>query len=85
MNTAPGSATPPHRAIETAHPLGIGTPEDVARAVLYLASDEARGSAGAIVPVDGGVVAWTSPLGVALANRPGRRLRSSAMRRRPSR
>jgi NAD(P)-dependent dehydrogenase (short-subunit alcohol dehydrogenase family) len=56
--TAPRLRDPAaRRAIEAAHPLGIGTPEDVARAVLYLASDEARWTTGAIVPVDGGVMA----------------------------
>jgi NAD(P)-dependent dehydrogenase (short-subunit alcohol dehydrogenase family) len=35
----------------------LGQPADVARAVLYLASDEARWTTGAIVPIDGGVMA----------------------------
>lgn len=38
------------------HPLGrIGTPEDIAYAALYLASDEAAWITGAILPVDGGI------------------------------
>ncbi|MBE9502778.1 MAG: SDR family oxidoreductase [Proteobacteria bacterium] len=38
------------------HPLGrIGTPEDVAYAALYLASDEANWITGVIMPVDGGI------------------------------
>jgi NAD(P)-dependent dehydrogenase (short-subunit alcohol dehydrogenase family) len=45
------------RALEAVHPLGLGAPEDVARAVLYLASDEARWTTGVILPVDGGVLA----------------------------
>ena len=40
----------------TYHPLGcIGTPEDIAYAALYLASDEANWITGAIIPVDGGI------------------------------
>jgi len=38
-------------------PLGYGAPEEVARAALYLASDEARWVTGAILPVDGGAAA----------------------------
>ena len=38
------------------HPLGrIGTGEDVAKAVLYFASDDSSWTTGAILPVDGGV------------------------------
>ncbi len=39
------------------HPLGMGTPEDVAWAAVYLASDEARWVTGVALPVDGGVMA----------------------------
>ena len=40
------------------HPLGrIGTGEDVAKAVLYFASDDSSWTTGAILPVDGGVSA----------------------------
>ena len=40
----------------TYHPLGrVGTPEDIAYAALYLASDEANWITGAIIPVDGGI------------------------------
>lgn len=38
------------------HPLGrVGTPEDIAYAALFLASDEASWITGAILPVDGGI------------------------------
>jgi meso-butanediol dehydrogenase / (S,S)-butanediol dehydrogenase / diacetyl reductase len=40
------------------HPLGrLGEPEDVAYACLYLASDEASWVTGAVIPVDGGLIA----------------------------
>lgn len=45
-------------AIEQAHPMGrIGEPEEVARAILFLASDDASFVTGAILPVDGGYLA----------------------------
>jgi NAD(P)-dependent dehydrogenase (short-subunit alcohol dehydrogenase family) len=37
--------------------LGAGTPEDVARMALYLASDESRNVTGAILPMDSGASA----------------------------
>lgn len=46
-----------YEGLEARHPLGLGRPEDVAWAVVYLASDEARWVTGAALPVDGGVTA----------------------------
>ena len=44
--------------IKKAHPMGrIGSPEEVANAILFLASDEASFITGAILPVDGGYLA----------------------------
>lgn len=43
------------------HPLGrLGTPEDVARAIVFLASDAADWMTGVILPVDGGMTEATS-------------------------
>jgi NAD(P)-dependent dehydrogenase (short-subunit alcohol dehydrogenase family) len=45
-------------AIKQAHPMGrIGEPEEVAKAILFLASDDASFITGAILPVDGGYLA----------------------------
>jgi len=41
-------------ALESRHPWGFGTPEDVASAVVFLLSSDARWSTGAVLPVDGG-------------------------------
>jgi NAD(P)-dependent dehydrogenase (short-subunit alcohol dehydrogenase family) len=44
-------------ALLAKHPLGLGRPDDVAWAALYLASDEARWVTGVALPVDGGMLA----------------------------
>jgi NAD(P)-dependent dehydrogenase (short-subunit alcohol dehydrogenase family) len=41
--------------IETAHPLGFGTPEDVAGAVRFLLSDDSRWITGSTLMIDGGL------------------------------
>lgn len=45
------------KAIIDMHPLGIGEPDDIANAALFLASDESRYMTGAPMLVDGGAVA----------------------------
>lgn len=45
------------RDLESLHPLGLGTPEDVANAIVFLLSDMAKWMTGAIVNVDGGYTA----------------------------
>jgi NAD(P)-dependent dehydrogenase (short-subunit alcohol dehydrogenase family) len=37
--------------------LRLGTPEDIARAAVYFASDESRWTTGSVLTVDGGVMA----------------------------
>lgn len=50
-------------AVAAAHPLQrLGTPEDVARAVTWLASDQASWLTGVVMPVDGGVSGAASGL-----------------------
>jgi len=45
---------PARQAIVDAHPLGLGTPEDVAHAGVFLLSDAARWITGTVLSVDGG-------------------------------
>lgn len=47
----------PMSAVESAHPLGLGEPEDVANAVAFLLSDAARWITGTTLAVDGGYTA----------------------------
>lgn len=44
-------------AIEAQHPLGLGTPEDVANGAMYLISDAARWVTGTSLVIDGGYTA----------------------------
>ncbi|MGK2855461.1 MAG: SDR family NAD(P)-dependent oxidoreductase, partial [Microbacteriaceae bacterium] len=45
-------------SIERMHPMGrIGEPDEVARAIVFLASDDASFITGAVLPVDGGYLA----------------------------
>ena len=43
--------------LKSLHPLGLGTPEDVANAIVFLLSDMAKWMTGTIVNVDGGYTA----------------------------
>lgn len=45
------------RGYASIHPLGLGRPEDIGWAAVYLASDEARWVTGAVLAVDGGATA----------------------------
>jgi NAD(P)-dependent dehydrogenase (short-subunit alcohol dehydrogenase family) len=45
------------QAIEAAHPLGFGTPEDVAGPVAFLLSEDARWITGTVLAIDGGLSA----------------------------
>jgi NAD(P)-dependent dehydrogenase (short-subunit alcohol dehydrogenase family) len=49
----PGEIT----AVESAHPLGVGRPRDVANGIAFLLSDAARWITGATITIDGGYTA----------------------------
>lgn len=56
---SPGGLPAYEEMIQAKHPIGyLGEPLDIAYAVLYLASDEAKFTTGASLYVDGGYSAW---------------------------
>jgi NAD(P)-dependent dehydrogenase (short-subunit alcohol dehydrogenase family) len=58
LNELSGQLTPEQMAaIEAAHPLGLGQPQDVANAVVFLLAPTARWITGATLVVDGGYTA----------------------------
>jgi NAD(P)-dependent dehydrogenase (short-subunit alcohol dehydrogenase family) len=54
---ANGNDSGPDEALIKRHILGLGEPEDVAKAALFFASDDSRWVTGQILPVDGGASA----------------------------
>ncbi len=53
-----GFWSPEERArVESDHPLGIGSPEDVAQAICFLLAPASRWITGCVLPVDGGYTA----------------------------
>jgi NAD(P)-dependent dehydrogenase (short-subunit alcohol dehydrogenase family) len=56
--------TSDEQAAAGTHPLNrLGEPEDVARAITYLCSDQASWLTGVVLPIDGGVIGATGTLG----------------------
>jgi NAD(P)-dependent dehydrogenase (short-subunit alcohol dehydrogenase family) len=49
-----------YEALVRTHPLGLGEPDDVAYAAMFLASDEAKWITGVALPVDGGAMVATA-------------------------
>ena len=43
--------------LESMHPLGLGTPEDIANSIAFLMSDMSKWTTGAVLNVDGGFTA----------------------------
>lgn len=43
--------------LETLHPLGLGSPEDIANSIVFLLSDMSSWVTGAVFSVDGGFTA----------------------------
>ncbi|MGF1599445.1 MAG: SDR family NAD(P)-dependent oxidoreductase [Acidimicrobiales bacterium] len=46
------------RLVDERHPFGYGVPDDIANIVVFLASDESRMVNGAVIPAEGGAVAY---------------------------
>jgi NAD(P)-dependent dehydrogenase (short-subunit alcohol dehydrogenase family) len=50
--------TPPLAAFAGRHPFSVGRPEEIASIALFLASDESRLITGALIPAEGGQIAY---------------------------
>ncbi len=56
LRSAGGDADKAREQVVALHPIGhVGEPDDIAWAVVWLASDEAKFVTGADIPVDGGL------------------------------
>jgi meso-butanediol dehydrogenase / (S,S)-butanediol dehydrogenase / diacetyl reductase len=59
MLEASGDPADMRRALDARAPIGrMGEPEEIARAILFLASDESSFAVGSVLTVDGGTTAW---------------------------